>query len=536
MTARWCGACGTPLGADVPAGTPPPDVRSGRRAPSLGWGMAAAAGIALMALVVWATVGEGPGVSDDGEVAVPDQDVLAEFDAGATTGTAASSASRMACAPPGCQVWRVDDPTGQDVIASDDLVLHMRREDMTAYESATGRVRWRRQTPAYASRNPRLTAISSHGLAFVHAEGGGLMAGPTPDPARVPVRVSVHGAVDGSPRVDVELEPGIVQRAFWVDDRLVVVVSGVEDPVARTVALTPAGEVAWRRADTGVVHHLSGADGLLAGGGETVALLDPTDGQVRWQVDGRLVARADRAEPLVVHDTAAQVLRVVDPATGEVGRSLAVDGGRGVVGFGPWVLVGSGDTVRVLDPATGDVLFSRPDPTPAADAEGHSRQPPGLLRISTAVRSGGRVVVAWGDATTEGGIELAIHGLDGTLHGTVTVPVDAVMGGGIGLHDVSGREGVVLVHLTTGAGPEGSIAAVDLQAQEVLGVADGRLIASDDDLLAIRRDDGLSIVGPVGQLQIRHVRDVAALDPLVVHGVGGIMRLDRSLATDTGDA
>lgn len=530
MTARWCGSCGAALATEVPAGPPPPDVPSGRRISGWLQGVAAALTVGLMGLGVWALVGGGPDVSADGDVAVPDPDVLGTPDPGAPTGTSAPSLSRMACAPAGCQVWRVDEPSGLDVIASEGLVLHMQREQTTAYDSTTGQVRWRRPTPASASRNPRLTAVSPEGVAFVH----GRTAAPAPDPSRWPVRVSIHDPVDGSHRVDVELDPGVVQRLFWVDDRLVVVLADMDRPVASTVALTPTGEVAWQRTGTGVVWPVTGAGGLLADDPETLALIDPTDGRVRWQVDGTLVTRSEGAESLVVHDGAAQVLRIVTAATGEVQRVVDVPAARGVVAFGPWVLVGSGDTVRVLDPATGHELFTRPDPTPAAEGERDAPLPPGLLRVSRAVQAGERVVVAWGDATSDAGIELAVHGRDGTLQGTVTVPVDAVMGGGIGLHDVAGRDGVVLVHLTTGAGPEGSIAAVDLQAREVLGVMDGRLVASDDDLLAIRQDDGVSIIGPVGRLQVRHVRHVAALDPLVVHGAGGIMRLDRSLAV--GDA
>lgn len=166
---------------------------------------------------------------------------------------------------------------------------------------------------------------------------------PTADPEPTPVQVSLHDAVDGSHRVDVEPGPGVAREIFWVGDRLVVVVTGGDRSAVRAYGITPAGEIAWRR----------------------------------------------------------------------------------------------------------------PDPTAHADDVDGVGATTGLLRVSTAVQAGDRVVIAWADATT-------------------------------------------------------------------------------DELLVVRQDDGLVLLGPIGQLWVRHVRDVAALDPLVVHGVGGIMRLDRGLLAGEG--
>lgn len=172
-----------------------------------------------------------------------------------------------------------------------------------------------------------------------------------------------------------------------------------------------------------------------------------------------------------------------------------------------------------------ELLFVRERSAEALDA--------GPMRMSSAARVGDRVVVAWGgyDPGDEG-LELEVRDRSGQLERTVLVPESDWAGSGprrgpVALRHVWPEGEVVFV---SAPGPTGTTVAVDLVSGEVLQRWSGMPSASrDDDLLALRREDGVSILGPGGELQVEHVREVASTDPLVVYGVGGIMRLDRSL-------
>jgi hypothetical protein len=50
------------------------------------------------------------------------------------------------------------------------------------------------------------------------------------------------------------------------------------------------------------------------------------------------------------------------------------------------------------------------------------------------------------------------------------------------------------------------------------------------DGLSIRlEDDGLTLGGAGGQFRVRHAFEVLSLDPLLVRGPGGTLRLDRAV-------
>lgn len=520
---RWCGSCGAALDPAEEA-TSPPSARAEGRGP-WPWVLGAvvvAVGVVVGGLLVgpdrWG--GTSPPVDDD--VALPDEGELAVPEAGDRA--VGAGGSRMACAPPGCQVWRIDDPVGQGVVASGELVLRVGREEMVAHEAVDGRVRWRRPTPDQVDRSPHSVAVSDHGVALVQSGGTVPALGPdsTADPE--PARIRVHDPVDGHHRFDLDLDADVDLGLTWVGDLLVA--AGTDTVpgglVGRVVVADAEGEVVWRHEGQGPVQLDADGTTLLQLGGDRVRRLDLVDGEVAWQVPGSLAAPP--GETLLVRDRASGQVRVVDPTDGRVRTTVPAGGSRGVRTLGPWVVVAHDEELLVHDRSSGQLLFRRRGPG-ALEA----------LRMATAVQVGDRVVVAWsGNATGGEGVELAVHTLDGQQERTLEVPTPSEGPGPtqVRLHHVGpGRE---VVHVGTWR-PDGWVVAVHLGSGEVVGRGAGGVAGARDGLLVIHRQDGLSILGPGGEVRVRHVDQLASTDPLVVHGAGGMMRLDRGLITGEDD-
>lgn len=526
---RWCGRCGAaidPPEEASPAG--PPGERAGGRSarPWVLAVVAVAVGGALVAGVVVATDGGTPPPVDD-DVALPaDEAVDRTADAGGGDGRR----STMACAPPGCEVWRVDDPVGDGVAVGGDLVLHVGTGEMVARDVAEGRERWRRPTPANLNRNPQTMAVSAHGVAFARdadSAGAALGTEPTADPD--PARISIHDAADGDHRSDLQVDADVGLRLSWVGDRLVAVGSeSVPGGVRGQVIVAAAdGEVIWRHQSDGPVQLVLDGSTLLELDDDRVRRLDVRDGTALWEVSGRLVAPPVNGM-LLVQDREAGEVRVVDFASGNTRATIAAEDARGARALGPWVLVAHDGELRVHDRLTGQLLFRREVPRSATEG-------PGPMRMATAVQAGDRVVVAWGDEAPDADErEVAVHTVDGDRERTFTVPGSRGEGPGpapgpLGLFHVGPREDVVLVG---SRGVPGGVAAVAVHSGEVLRRWAGRVVRGREGLVVLHREQGLTLLGPGGEIRVQHVDRVASLDPLVVHGAGGMLRLDRALVAE----
>lgn len=532
--ARWCGECGGVLEPDAPR---PPGGASETASEPRGWhgalrwalGMGLV-GAVVVAVVVTGPVGGGgaPPVDDEG-VALPDEEDLADPREG--DGTGGDDRSDMACAPTGCEVWRVDDPVGPGVVASDELVVHfvgdrVSGHQMVARDAADGHELWRRQAPGRVSQNPRMTALSGHGLALVIEAPGDPGNGTAPDDDPTRRRLSVHDPLDGRHRFDVQLDAEIIIGVAWLDQRLVVQSVAPERQVGAAVAFSPEGELLWEHGASGPVELLPDGQTLLERGQDAVRRIDPEDGEVAWEVAGGVAGRPDPEDGLLVFDGRAGRVRVVDVVDGAPRTTVAAEGADTAADLGPWVLVTREEELRVHDRSSGELLFTRERRDGVVDA--------GPMRMATATRVGDQVVVAWeGYGPGDEGLELEVHDRDGGLERTLVVPDagDGSMQGPALLRDLAPDEEAVLV---SAPGPTGTTLAVDIATGEVLQRWSGMPVTTRDDLLALQGEHGMSILGPAGEVRVEHVREVASTDPLVVHGVGGMMRLDRSLVAGEG--
>lgn len=534
--ARWCGACGEVLDDDPPrpAGGPSGTVVPERRWWHGAWRWALGVGVVaavVAAVVVAGPVGGGgaPPVDDEG-VALPDEADLA--DPGGGDGNGGDTGSNMACAPPGCEVWRFDDPVGPGVVASDELVVHsvgdrVSGEEMVARDAADGRELWRRPAPGRVSQNPQVTALSGHGLALVtgaRSEPGNETA---PEDAPPRVRLSVHDPLDGSHRFDVQLDAEIVVGVDWIGQHLVVQTATPERQEGNVAAFSPGGELLWEHEAAGHLELLPDGQTLLERGEQRVRRIGVEDGEVAWEVAGSVAGRPDPEDGLLVFDGRAGHVRVVDVVDGTTRTTVVSEGADTAADLGPWVLVLHEGELRVHDRSSGQVLFTQERGAGGLDA--------GPMRMASATRVGDRVVVAWeGYGTRDDGLELEVRGRDGDLERTLVVPEPDGAGevparGPVGLHHLTPDRAVVLV---SAPGSTDTVVAVDIPSGEVLRRWSGMPVVHRGDLLALRREDGLSLLGPRGEVRVEHVGQVASTDPLVVYGVGGLMRLDRSLVAD----
>lgn len=433
-------------------------------------------------------------------------------DATADISRTGPSRTRLACEPVGCELWRVDDVSVRPVLVSDAVVVSLGRDEVVGYDTGDGRVLWRFDVPGEI--NPNAAALSDQGLAMVITEpdGDGTV-------------VAVHDPVDGTRRFDVPVAGAagsIRTQVAWLEGHLVVVGSprtGSEDgdgdgdatrPLVQ--AFSPDGSVVWSRTPTGAALVLDDPPAvlLLESG---VTRLDPTGGGDRWRAPAPLASLSADGDRLLTLEEASGTVAVIDFATGATSQSIIVEGARNAFFLGPWVAIDVGDELRLHDPADGAELFRRP-------TDGDDQRPPAR---PSAVAVGDRVAVMGLDIHEDDGVELATYTSDGELEASVDLPFDEPPVHPVLLEAAAGD----VVHVASRGGPgDGLVVTVDLGSQRVIDVQEGRWALRRDGLLLVGVDQGVRLISPHGEMLARHAPHVASTDPLVVHGAGGILRLD----------
>lgn len=436
-------------------------------------------------------------------------DPPAPLDATVDVGRTGSARTSLACEPVGCELWRVDDVSVRPVLVSDTVVVSLGRDEVVGYDTGDGRDLWRFDVPGEI--NPNAAALSDHGLAMVVTE---------PDGGKTVV--AVHDPTDGTRRFEVPLDGSAGSsrtQLAWMDGHLIVVGSpraGNTDGDATgpsVQAFSPDGTVEWSRAPTGAPRVLVDdppAILLLESG---VTRLDPTGGGDRWRVPAPLASLSTDGDQLLTVDEVSGTVSVIDFATGATSQSMVVEGARNAFFLGPWVAVDIGDELRLHDPADGAELFRRP-------TDGEDQRPPAR---PSAVAVGGRVAVMGLDIPEGDGVELATYTSDGELEASVDLPFDDPPVRPVLLESA----GDDVVHIASRGGPgDGLVVTVDLGSQQVTDVQEGRWALRRDGLLLVGVDQGVRLISPHGEMLARHAPHVASTDPLVVHGAGGILRLD----------
>jgi hypothetical protein len=439
----------------------------------------------------------------DDAVSLPEPDTLTS---GPGDVSAAEPTPSLRCVPDGCEIWRREDVRYGRVVVNGDLAVHVGQTEVTAVDTADGSIRW---TAVRARRDgirrPELTAAALH-------LDDDILTVPTGRD------IVAYDPVDGTVRWSREVEAVVAEVARWGDLLLIgssVTGSSFTDAL-HVDAVDLDGEQVWGRELEGMLDGLGGLaadDDLLFRTAEHLVALDPATGAERWQrpVDAVEVARGGFG--LVTLDPATGRVDAVDPATGDTLAAATVTGAERLQPLGPWIGVDTGEELHVLDASATTLMVV-----------------PGTWTGSSGARLRDDVYVAWMD-DDRSEVELVRHTVGGDPVERLVVPTPsgaatpccadlAVTEAGSLLLTIGGGR------LMLGVEP----GSVRVTTSFITAVAPGRAISPFGDLTVVMYETGrLEVVGPTGIIAAFGTGRAVSRDPLLVHGVHGLLRLDEAL-------
>lgn len=549
--ARWCGGCGSALTTresqdgprDEPreTGTVPPRVDAPRRrtaAPAVAavvavvvGGLALAGAVrtggdlpgsaastteqATGAAVTSTTTGPAPGTGTV-ELATPAGDPsTTTWSPGTEPGAVAVVPSGSSFPPPaptcdteGCALWRSTVLDHRPLLVNDREAIQLGLDLLIAVDLDTGAWRWARghNDPRGVSPAAALTASYLDDGTLVIAYGHNLR---------------LHAADTGSVEAEVDLWPTQITDIRRHDGQLVV--SGPardrERDGTRLVGLDDTGQVRFdlevSRPIRQAAPALTTTGPLLAVTGGDLVRIDATDGSVRWRrtIDGRQMDGTT----------------LLDPATGEVTVIGTVDG-QDLLTLDRFGAIAAGVRGGVL-------AITFPDRVELHDRDG---APIGELPVTaperTVIDATARYVTVatlpeLGATAPRPTIRTGHRERGGVLLPSVTTSTSVPLPPDLQPAPVLAMrraDGLVL------AGPDASWAWVMDRRDGTLTDLDLPLLPTTevehaDGLTLLRDGRQVTVVGAGGSFRARGVPQVASLDPLLLHGGAGTLRLDRTL-------
>jgi len=414
--------------------------------------------------------------------------------------------SGPSCDTEGCALWRSTVLNQRPLLVNDRAAIHLGLTLLIAVDLDTGQWLWRRghNDPRGVSPAAALTAHHLDDRTLVIAYGH---------------RLRIHAADTGSVLGEVDLAPTQITDIRRHDGQLVVSGPNGDRPGTRMVGLDDAGRVRFDLEVAEPVREVAPADSttapLLAVADGDLIRFDATEGFERWR---RAVGR---------HQVDGTTL--LDPTTGAVTVVSSRDGGDlltlerpGAVAAGVRggvLVVTYPDRVELHDRdgiALGGVAVAAPERT-VVDTTGRlvtvaTLPPPGATEPQPDVRIGRR---------SSGSI--ALPSVSSST--SVPLPPDVEPAPVLAMRRA---DGLLL------AGPEPGWAWVmDRMSTEVadleLPLLPSTEVHHGDGLTLLRDGRQLTVLGAGGSFRARAVTQVASLDPLVLHGGSGTLRLDRAL-------
>jgi hypothetical protein len=546
--ARWCAGCGSALAARGPrdepreTGTVPPPADAPRRrtaAPVVaavaavvvgGLALAGAVGAAgdlpgapastteqvSGAAVGSSTTGPDPGTGTV-ELADPagDPSTATTWSPGTEPGAVAVVPSGSSfpptaptCDTEGCALWRSTVLDHRPLLVDDQQAIQLGLDLLIAVDLDTGAWRWSRghNDPRGVSPAAALTASYLDAGTLVIAYGH---------------QLRLHAADTGSVEAEVDLWPTQIDDIRRHDGQLVV--SGPTRDRARDgtrlVGLDDTGQVRFDLEVSRPIRQAAPAQTttgpLLAVTGGDLVRIDATDGSVRWRrtIDGRQLDGTTLLDPAtgqvtVLSTVAGQALLTLD----RLGAIAAgVRGGVLAITFPDRVELHDRDGAPI-----GEVPVDAPERTvidataryvtvatlPAPDAT----EPRPTIR--TGRRARGVVILPSVTTTT-----------------SVPLPPDLPAAPVLAMRR---PDGLVL------AGPDAGWAWVMDRRDGTVTDLDLPLLPTTevehaDGLTLLRDGRQVTVIGASGSFRVRGVPQVASLDPLLLHGGAGTLRLDRTL-------
>ncbi len=428
---------------------------------------------------------------------------------GTEPGSAAEAGSAAdrgpTCEVAGCALWRSTVLDHRPLLAADGRLVQLGLELLIAVDADTGRWLWQQghDDPRGVSPPAAISAAHLDERSLVIAYG---------------TRLRIHAVDSGRVRGEVDLAPTQISDLRRHDGQLIATgqVRGADPPRTRVVGLADDGRVRFDTEVEQVLREQAPATGttapLLVRTGGDLVRLDATEGSARWRRD----ASGRRLDGTTL----------LDPASGEV-VVVGTRDGRDLLRLRRPGAVAAG----VRD---GLLIVTFPDRIELHDRDGIrlGEVPVSDPRHTVVVAAGRRVTVAELPAD-RGGRPLVRSGRRSggatalpTTTRAATVPVAA----GERPAEVSAMrrpDGLLL------AGPTpqdawvvdpvaGSIAPLGLEP-----APDAEVVHADG-LTLVREGQRVTVIGAAGRVGVARAPQLAATDPLVLHGGAGVLRLDRA--------
>jgi len=427
------------------------------------------------------------------------------------------------CDTDGCAIWRSTVLDQRPLLVNERLAVHLGLELLIAVDIETGRWRWSRGHSDPRGVSPAAALTASHlddrtlAIAYGH-------------------RLRIHDAETGRILGEVDLAPTEVTDIRRHEGQLVVIgrvrdgeerrTGGTrtqepraQEPRTRVIGLADDGHV---RFDVEVARPVRGqappalaTAPLLAVADDSLVRLDASTGEERWrraldgrQLDGTTLLDRDTGEITVLGTSdGEELLRLVRPGAVAAG----VRGGVLIVTFPERIELHDRDRTELgevtVPPERTVVVTAGRQVTVATLPAAGTTDPQPQARIG---RRAGDTQVTLPSITDSVTVPLP--------PGLEPAPVLAMRRG----------DGLVV------AGPEPGWAWVVDQATAAvtpieLPLLPGSEVGHGDGLTIVRNGQQLTIIGAESSFGVRGVTQVASLDPLVVHGGNGTLRLDRSV-------
>ena len=422
--------------------------------------------------------------------------------------------SAPSCDTAGCALWRSTVLNQRPLLVTDRAAVHLGLALLIAVDLDTGQWLWRRghNDPRGVSPAAALTAYHLDDRTLVIAYGH---------------RLRIHAAETGSVLGEADLAPTQITDIRRHDGQLVVSgrIRDRELPGTRMVGLDDAGEVRFDIEVARPVRQAAPATStsapLLAVVDGDLVRVDATDGLARWR------------RPISQRQVDGTTL--LDPVTGEVtvvstqdGRDLLTLQRPGAVAAGVRggvLVVTHPDRVELHDRdgiAVGEVAVAAPERT-VVDTTGRfvtvaTLPAPGATAPRPDIRIGRRA---------SGSVALP------SVSTSTSVPLPPGVDPGPVLA-MRRPDGLLL------AGPEPGWAWVmERLGGEVTDLGLTLLPATEvhhgEGLTLLRDGRQVTVLGAGGSFRVRGATQVASLDPLVLHGGNGTLRLDRTLVERPDD-
>ena len=415
--------------------------------------------------------------------------------------------SGPSCDTQGCALWRSTVLNQRPLLINDRAAIHLGLALLIAVDLDTGRWLWRRghNDPRGVSPAAALTAYHLDDRTLVIAYGH---------------RLRIHAADTGSVLGEVDLAPTQITDIRRHDGQLVV--SGHtldrDRPGTRMVGLADTGQVRFDIEVARPVRQAGPATSttapLLGVADGDLVRFDATEGFERWR---RPVGRR-QVDGTTLLDSATGEVTVISTRDGLDLLTLERPGAVAAGVRGGVLVVTHPDRLELHDRdgvAVGEVTVTAPERT-VVDTTGRivtvaTLPPPGDPEPRPDVRIGRRSSgsIALPSVTTSTSVPLPPE--------TEPAPVAAMRR----------PDGLLL------AGPEPGWAWVmDRMSAEVTDLELPLLPTTEvhhaEGLTLLRDGRQVTVVGAGGSFRVRGATQVASLDPLVLHGGSGTLRLDRT--------